>query len=130
MARPKILIVDDDTTIAGMFGVLLEGEGFQTVIVHGTSSAINIIRREKPDLVLLDVMVPGVSGLELCSYIRREPDLKDLPVIMVSARHSPEDVQRGLDSGATIYLIKPVSRKDLMDGINQALRKGMEPAAR
>lgn len=125
MTRPKVLIVDDDTTIAGMFGIMLEGEGFRTVVVHGTSSAINVIRREKPDLVLLDVMMPGVSGLELCSFIRREPDLKDLPVVMVSARHRPEDIQLGLDAGATIYLVKPVSRKDLMDGINQALKEGL-----
>jgi DNA-binding response OmpR family regulator len=117
-----VLIVDDDITMAGMFGLMLEEEGFKVIVVHGADSAINSIRREKPSLVLLDVMMPGISGLELCSNIRREPDLSDLPIVMVSAKHREEDIQSGIDAGATVYLQKPVSMQDLLGGVRSALR--------
>ncbi len=83
--------------------------------------AINAIRRNKPDVLLLDVMMPGVSGLELCRYIRREPDLAALPVVLISAKGRPEDVRAGLEAGATVYLRKPVSQDELLEGVKNAL---------
>jgi DNA-binding response OmpR family regulator len=117
-----VLIVDDDVTMAGMFGLMLEEEGFNVIVVHGADSAINSIRREKPSLVLLDVMMPGISGLDLCSHIRREPDLTDIPIVMVSAKQRAEDVESGINAGATVYLRKPVSMQDLLGGVRKALQ--------
>lgn len=126
MPRPKVVIIEDDRTIAGMFGIMLEGEGYHTVAVIGADNAINVIRREKPQVVLLDVMMPGLSGDMLCSYIRREPDLRDLPIILISARNRPEDVQRGIEAGASVYLVKPVSKKELIETIDAVLKPGSE----
>jgi CheY-like chemotaxis protein len=117
-----ILIVDDEATTAEMFSLMLENEGYRTVVVHGTGTAIRAIQQHRPDLVLVDVMMPGLSGLELCRFIRREPDLRDLPVIIASAMSQPEDLQAGLDAGANVYLMKPISKADLLDGLRDALQ--------
>ncbi len=120
MTEPLVLIVDDEPSTAGMYRLMLEQEGYRTVVVHGTGAAIKAIRQNDPDLLLLDVMMPGVSGLELCRYIRREPDLSLLPVVLVSAKSRSEDVEAGLEAGATMYLAKPVAKHELLQGISQA----------
>lgn len=117
-----ILIVDDEATTAEMFSLMLENEGYQTAVVHGTGTAIRAIQQHRPSLVLVDVMMPGLSGLELCRFIRREPDLRDLPVIIASAMSQPEDVQAGLEAGANVYLMKPISKADLLEGLETALQ--------
>jgi CheY-like chemotaxis protein len=121
-----ILIVDDEATTAEMFSLMLENEGYRTVVVHGTGTAIRSIQQHRPNLVLVDVMMPGLSGLELCRFIRREPDLQDLPVIIASAMSQPEDVQAGLDAGANVYLMKPISKADLLEGLETALRPDVD----
>lgn len=121
MPRSIILIVDDEPTTASMLGMLLEAEGFQTVVVHGAKKAIQAIKEEKPALVILDVMMPEVSGIELCRFIRQEPDIKDLPVVMISAKSQPKDMEAGIDAGATVYLTKPVSKDELVKGVLQGL---------
>jgi CheY-like chemotaxis protein len=119
-----ILIVDDEATTAEMFSLMLENEGYETVVVHGTGTAIRAIQQHRPNLVLVDVMMPGLSGLELCRFIRREPELRDLPVVIASAMAQPEDVQAGLDAGANVYLAKPISKADLLEGLEAALQSG------
>jgi two-component system sensor histidine kinase ChiS len=121
MPRSIILIVDDEPTTASMLGMLLEAEGFQTVVVHGARKAIQAIKEEKPALVILDVMMPELSGIELCRFIRQEPDFEDLPVVMISAKSQPEDMEAGIDAGATVYLTKPVSKDELVKGVLQGL---------
>jgi len=121
-----ILIVDDEATTAEMFSLMLENEGYRTVVVHGTGTAIRAIQQHRPTLVLVDVMMSGLSGLELCRYIRREPDLSDLPIVIASAMSQPEDVQAGMDAGANVYLMKPISKADLLEGLEAALGPGAE----
>ncbi|MGA9192482.1 MAG: response regulator [Anaerolineales bacterium] len=123
-----ILIVDDEATTAEMFSLMLENEGYQTAVVHGTGTAIRAIQQHRPNLVLVDVMMPGLSGLEFCRFIRREPDLRDLPIIIASAMSQPEDVQAGMDAGADVYLMKPISKADLMEGVEAALQSSDGPA--
>jgi CheY-like chemotaxis protein len=118
-----ILIVDDEATTAEMFSLMLEDQGYHTVVVHGTGTAIRSLRQERPDLVLVDVMMPGLSGLELCRFIRREPELADLPVVVVSAMSQPEDLQAGVDAGASLYLTKPISKADLLEGLEKAMHE-------
>lgn len=121
MPRSIVLIVDDEPTTAGMLGMLLEAEGFQTIVVHGAKKAIQAIKEEKPSLVVLDVMMPDISGIDLCRYIREEPELENLPVVMISAKSQPEDVEAGIEAGATLYLTKPVSKDELVKGVLQSL---------
>jgi CheY-like chemotaxis protein len=116
-----ILIVDDEATTAEMFSLMLEDQGYHTVVVHGTGTAIRSLQQDRPDLVLVDVMMPGLSGLELCRFIRREPELADLPVVVASAMSQPEDIQAGMDAGASLYLTKPISKADLLEGLEKAL---------
>jgi DNA-binding response OmpR family regulator len=121
MPRSIVLVVDDEPTTAGMLGMLLEAEGFQAIVIHDAKKAIQAIKEEKPSLVVLDVMMPEISGIDLCQYIRQESDLKDLPVVMISAKSQPEDVEAGIEAGATIYLTKPVSKEELVRGVIEGL---------
>lgn len=126
MEPKRILIVDDEPNTAEMFSLMLEGAGYQTSVVHGTGTAIRAIRQQKPDLVVVDVMMPGVSGLEFCRFVRREPDLEDLPVVIVSAKGQDEDVEAGLQAGADAYLKKPLTKVELLEGLEQALSRRSE----
>ncbi len=128
VAAARVLIVDDEPSTAEMFRLMLEQAGFETFVVHGTGTAINAIRRHRPDLLLVDVMMPGVSGLELCRYVRREPDLTHIPIVMISAKSQPEDEAAGLAAGATIYLKKPVSKQDLLRGIERGMQTYAPPS--
>ncbi len=124
MGGPTVMIVEDDPGTAAMFELMLSRAGYRTVVVHGGSMAINALMRERPDVLLLDIMMPGVSGLEICRYVRREPDFMDLPVLMVTAKSLPDDLQAGMDAGATLYLVKPVSKSQLVEAVEQVLNPG------
>ncbi len=129
VAMVRVLIVDDEPSTAEMFRLMLDQAGFEAFVVHGTGTAINAIRRYRPDLLLVDVMMPGVSGLELCRYVRRDPDLTHLPIVMISAKSQPEDEAAGLAAGATIYLTKPVSKHDLLRGVERGLQAYAPPSS-
>ena len=103
-ADKKILIVEDNPETADMLEASLQLEGYTTVKIHKVGQAIQAMLRENPDLVLLDVMMPDVSGLEFLRYLRRDPRFDRLPIMIVSAHTSAEDIQKGLDAGATAYL--------------------------
>lgn len=121
MPRSIVLIVDDEPTTASMLGMLLEAEGFKTIVVHGAKKAIQAIKEEKPSLVILDVMMPEISGIDLCRFIREDPELENLPVVMISAKSQPEDLEAGIEAGATVYLTKPVSKDELVHGVLRGL---------
>jgi CheY-like chemotaxis protein len=123
-AVQKILIVDDEPGTAEMFALMLEGAGYATAAVHGTRTAIEAIEQQRPDLVLLDIMMPGLSGLEFCRYVRRDPRFLELPIVVVSARGQPEDIAVALEAGASIYLKKPVSKVALFEGITRGFKVG------
>ena len=85
------------------------------------------IAREKPDVIILDVMMPDISGLEVLRYMRRHPDLAEIPVIVVSAKSMPLDVKTGLDAGASVYLTKPVGFLDLKQAVDKVLQGDSTP---
>lgn len=120
---PKILIVDDEPDTAKMLGLMLGMHGYETVVVHGTAAAMNAVAREKPDAIVLDVMMPDLSGLELCRYVRRDPATSQTPIVIVSARVRPEDVREGLQAGATTYLTKPVSQAELVQAVSDSIAR-------
>jgi DNA-binding response OmpR family regulator len=104
----RIIIVEDQPAVADLFEEMLSLDGYQVSKIHSSTGALSVIRAEKPDAVLLDIMMPDVSGLEVLRFMRREPGLQQIPVVIVSAKTLPADIRAGLEAGATVYLTKPV----------------------
>ncbi|MGO4536355.1 MtrAB system response regulator MtrA [Leifsonia sp. 2MCAF36] len=115
----RILVVDDDTALAEMIGIVLRTEGFDPVFCEDGSLAVDIFRSAKPDLVLLDLMLPGLDGIEVCARIRAE---SGTPIIMLTAKSDTADVVKGLESGADDYMVKPFNPKELVARIRTRLR--------
>jgi len=116
---PVVLIVEDDPATADLYALLFGKSGLQTLVAHDTSTAKDYLRSAQPDALVLDVMMPDESGLELCRTLRSSPNYADVPVIMVSALIQNEDVRAGLEAGASAYLTKPVSPGLLTDTVRQ-----------
>jgi len=116
---PRILVVDDDTALAEMIGIVLRAEGFDPVFCADGGEALAAFRESRPDLVLLDVMLPGIDGIEVCGQIRAE---SGTPIIMLTARTDTSDVVKGLESGADDYVVKPFNPKELVARIRTRLR--------
>ena len=121
----KIVIVEDEPDTAEMFAEMMRLSGHHVLKSYGGTPAIALISHELPDVVVLDVMMPDLSGLEVLRFIRRDPRLEQIPVIVVSAKSLPSDIKDGLDAGANAYLTKPVAFQDL----NSAVRQVIEAAA-
>jgi len=120
----RILVVDDDTALAEMIGIVLRTEGFEPVFCADGAAAVDAWRTQRPDLVLLDLMLPGMDGIEICTRIRAE---SGVPIIMLTARTDTADVVRGLESGADDYIVKPFNPKELVARIGTRLRPGAQP---
>jgi len=119
----KVLIVDDNPQNLELLEAYMEDlPGVQTLTATNGLTALEVVRRERPDLVLLDVMMPKMSGFEVCKQMKADPDIADIPVVMVTALNEPMDIERGLDSGTNDYLTKPVSRQDLLGRVKSLLR--------
>jgi|APDOM4702015023_1054809.scaffolds.fasta_scaffold198895_2 two-component system phosphate regulon response regulator PhoB len=110
----RILIVDDDPDLRRLIDMRLRLSAIEAISVSDGQAALDFLSREEVDAVVLDVMLPGISGLETCRRIREELRLFDLPVIMLTARARPADVEEGMAVGATDYIIKPFSPRELL----------------
>ena len=121
--KPLILIVEDETPLVTMLRYNLEKEGFRVAAAPDGQEALLLLAEEKPDLVLLDWMLPSVSGLELCRRIRRRGEWHDLPIVMLTARAEEADRVRGLETGADDYVTKPFSQSELIARIRAVLRR-------
>ncbi|WIK64769.1 MtrAB system response regulator MtrA [Gleimia hominis] len=115
----SILVVDDDVALAEMIGIVLGGEGFSVSYCHDGDEVMGAFRALNPDLILLDVMLPGLNGIELCSMIRAE---SDVPIVMLTARTDTSDVVAGLEAGADDYVPKPFKPKELVARVKARLR--------
>ncbi|MCA0217250.1 MAG: response regulator transcription factor [Actinobacteria bacterium] len=115
----RILVVDDDTALAEMIGIVLRTEGFEPHFCEDGGAAVDAFRSAKPDLVLLDLMLPGLSGIDVCARIREE---SGVPIIMLTAKSDTADVVKGLESGADDYVVKPFNPKELVARIRTRLR--------
>jgi two-component system response regulator MtrA len=115
----RVLVVDDDPALAEMLGIVLRGEGFEPAFVSDGDAALGAFRREKPDVVLLDLMLPGTDGIEVCRQIRAE---SGVPIVMLTAKGDTTDVVLGLESGADDYVVKPFKPKELIARVRARLR--------
>ncbi len=118
-SNARVLVVDDDPALAEMLGIVLRGEGYVPAFVADGDAALGAFRREKPDVVLLDLMLPGTDGIEVCRQIRAE---SGVPIIMLTAKGDTTDVVLGLESGADDYVVKPFKPKELVARVQARLR--------
>ncbi|EJZ81936.1 MtrAB system response regulator MtrA [Corynebacterium otitidis] len=115
-----ILVVDDDPAISEMLSIVLEDEGFKTVVVTDGAEAVDTFEESQPDLVMLDIMLPGVDGIEICRQLRAR---SDVPIIMLTAKADSTDVVEGLESGADDYMTKPFKPNELVARVRARLRR-------
>lgn len=123
----KVLLVEDETSIREMLVLLLEQAGFAVEGVPDVRAAEGVLKQDPPSIILLDWMLPGISGVEWCRRLKRDKSWSDIPVILVSARGEEEDRVRGLDVGADDYVCKPFSPKELIARIRAVLRRSAAP---
>ena len=123
--KGRVLVVDDDAALAEMLGIVLRGEGFEPTFVSDGDKAIEVFRESRPDLVLLDLMLPGSDGIDVCRQIRAE---SGVPIVMLTAKTDTVDVVLGLESGADDYIVKPFKSKELVARVRARLRRTDEPA--
>ncbi|MDY3127492.1 MAG: MtrAB system response regulator MtrA [Corynebacterium sp.] len=117
---PKILVVDDDPAISEMLTIVLESEGMEPIPVMDGNDAVPAFQQHDPDLILLDLMLPGMNGVDICRAIRRE---SAVPIVMLTAKTDTVDVVLGLESGADDYITKPFKPKELIARIRARLRR-------
>lgn len=119
--QKTVMIIEDEPDAAEMFAEMMRVNGFRVIKMFSSAPAIPLITQERPDLIILDIMMPDISGLEVLRYMRREPDLAPIPVIVVSAKSMPNDIRIGLEAGASMYLTKPVGFLDLKQAVEKVM---------
>ena len=120
---PKVLVVDDDPVIVQLLRVNFEIEGFEVVSAGDGREGLERARVDRPDVILSDIMMPRVDGLELLTHLKHHPQTQALPVILLSAKAQNADVQHGLDLGADDYVTKPFDPLELIDRVNAVLAR-------
>ena len=120
MAKPNIMVVDDEKNICELIRLYLEKEGFAVTIANNGSDAIAMIRQNRPDLVLLDIMMPVIDGWEVCRQVR---EFSQVPIIMLTAKGETFDKVMGLDLGADDYIVKPFDTKEVVARVKAVLRR-------
>lgn len=126
MSKQKIVLIEDESDIAHLISLQADIEGYSLLHESDGLNGWRLIQKEKPDLVILDIMLPGQSGLDICRKIKSDPEFSSIPVIMLSAKSEELDVILGLELGADDYIPKPFSPKILFSRIRAVLRRGKE----
>lgn len=123
--KSKILIVDDEVGALTLIGIMLDRGGFAVSKARDAASALETLDTETPDLIILDVMMPEMDGIELCQVIRNRAETKQTPVLILSAKGDADSIIRGIEAGANDYLPKPILHHDLVSKVRGML--GMNP---
>lgn len=121
MTEKTVLIIEDEEDAAELFAEMMRVSGFRVLKTSKSTPALSMIADNKPDVVLLDIMMPEVSGLDILRQMRRDPNLANIPVIVVTAKTMPTDIKNGMEAGASTYLTKPVGYYDLKEAVERAL---------
>ena len=121
-SNPKtVLIIEDEEDAAELFAEMMRVSGFRVIKTATSAPALSMMTAERPDVVILDIMMPEISGLDVLRQMRRDPTLADIPVVVVSAKSMPADIKNGMEAGASTYLTKPVGFLELKDAVDRAL---------
>jgi len=121
MTQKTVLIIEDEEDAADLFAEMMRVSGFRVVKTSRSSPAISMMNDDKPDIVLLDIMMPEISGLEILRQMRLDPNLSEIPVIVLSAKSMPADIKNGMEAGASTYLTKPVGFQELKEAVERTL---------
>ena len=124
----KILIIEDDPATSRLVSYSLNHEGYEVITAPNGLDGVRKARTEKPDLIILDVMLPGMDGFEICHRLRSEPETVKLPVLMFSAKAQEADKDTGLRVGADDYLVKPAAPSDIVNRVEKLLSVKNQPA--
>lgn len=111
---PKILIVDDDLTITELMKALMMMEGYEPTVVNNSTKALDVAASFQPDLITMDLMMPGISGFDLCEQLRQDPRFANLPILIVTAKDDPGTKERAMRTGANDYITKPFNIDQLL----------------
>ena len=126
MAKPNVLIVEDDTAMADTLASMIHLLGYGSTVVHSPRGAISAATKHRPNLILLDLNLPGINGVEVCRYLKRDPQFSNTPVIFVSVEGDAQMIQEAKEAGAAAYLIKPIGLDDLEETIAHVLESAEE----
>lgn len=126
MQKPKILLIEDEEDIAALIKLQSEISGYKMTVEVDGLNGLRAIERDKPDLIILDIMLPGLNGLDVCRKVKANAELKNIPIILISAKSEEIDVILGLELGADDYVTKPFSPKVLFSRIKAVLRRHSE----
>ena len=124
MTRKKIVVIEDEPDIVEVISYNLKNEGYRVLSVDRGDEGINLIRNQSPSLVILDLMLPGMDGLSVCQQLKSDPIVRDIPIIITSAKSEESDIVIGLELGADDYLTKPFSPRELLARVKAVLRRG------
>src|ERR1700733_3900267 len=123
MAKKKILVIEDDRDISELISYNLEREGYEIACLYDGSQAIDFVHKRKPELIILDLMLPEVDGIEICRTLKSDPNTKHIPIVMLTAKSEEADMVVGLQMGADDYIPKPFSPKVLVARIKAIVRR-------
>ena len=121
MTEKTVLIIEDEEDAAELFAEMMRVSGFRVLKTSKSTPALAMMAAEKPDVVLLDIMMPEISGLDILRQMRRDPALANIPVIVVTAKSMPSDIKNGMEAGASTYLTKPVGYLELKEAVERTL---------
>lgn len=127
MYKPRLMLIEDEEDIAALLKLQAEISGYKLHVEVDGLNGYLAVEREKPDLIVLDIMLPGLNGLDVCRKIKNNPDLRNIPIIIISAKSEELDVVLGLELGADDYVAKPFSPKVLFSRVKAVLRRAQEP---
>ena len=121
MNEKTVLIIEDEEDAAELFAEMMRVSGFRVLKTSSGAPALAMMTNEKPDIVILDIMMPEISGIDVLRQMRRNQNLANVPVVVVSAKSMPADIKNGMEAGASTYLTKPVGFIELKEAVNNAL---------
>lgn len=119
----RILVVEDEESLLKLESILLSLRGYEVTGVTDGAEALEEIGRNRPDLIVLDIMLPGMDGFEVCRRIRENPDTREIQVVMLTAKKSTQDYAKGMECGANAYITKPFKSSKVMDVIEELLKR-------
>jgi DNA-binding response OmpR family regulator len=123
MKRSRILVVEDEESLLKLESILLSSKGYSVTGVMDGKSALEEVRANKPDLVILDIMLPEIDGFEVCRQIKEDPDTSHIPVLMLTAKKNSQDMERGRQVGCDVYMTKPFKSARVLDMVQELLNR-------